>query len=507
MESTFIAVLLLSACAAQRSVAQDAARQDKPNIILFLVDDMGWQDTSVPFGKEATPLNQKFRTPNMEKLAAEGMKFTQAYATPVCSPSRVSLMTGMNAARHRVTNWTRNKNHGTDGANPRLILPAWNINGLSPDPKTPRAIHTPFLPALLKDAGYMTLHVGKAHFGAVGTPGENPRHIGFDVNIAGHGLGGPGSYLGEQNYSAAWRGGGHAWDVPGLDAYRGTPTFLTEALTQEALKEIGKAEDAHQPFFLYMAHYAVHVPFAPDSRFIEKYRAAGLDKTEAMYAALVEGMDKSLGDIMAHLEKKGIADNTVILFMSDNGGLSVSGRAGKPNTHNLPLACGKGSLREGGIREPMIVKWPGHAAPATTCDTPIIIEDFFPTLLGLAGAKLAPCDGASFLPLLAGKAGDPSRTLVWHQPNVWGEGGSSPGYGPASALRQGDWKYTFWHDSAKSPREELFNLKDDIGEKVNLADKNPAKTRELAALLRQRLTEMKAQMPVDKATGKTVEIP
>ncbi len=497
----------LGACALADPAPAKTVTSAKPNIILFLVDDMGWQDTSVPFWTEATPLNKKYHTPNMEKLAAQGMKFTQAYATPVCSPSRVSLMTGMNAARHRVTHWTRNKGQATDKDNPRLTLPAWNVNGLSPDPATPRAVHAPFLPALLHDAGYRTLHVGKAHFGAIGTPGENPRAIGFDVNIAGHALGGPGSYLGKQNYSAAWRGGGHVWDVPGLEKYHGTQTFLTEALTLDAIKELEKAQDARQPFFLYMAHYAVHVPFAADPRFIAKHEAAGLDKTEAMYAALVEGMDKSLGDLMTHLEKRGIADNTVILFMSDNGGLSIAGRGGRPDTHNQPLACGKGSLREGGIREPMIVKWPGHVKAASTCDTPVIIEDFFPTLLGLSGTKEAQSDGVSFLPLLAGASGDPGRALVWHFPNVWGEGGNGPGYGPASAIRQGDWKYVFWHDPAKNPREELFNLKDDIGETVNLAGKNPAKTRELATLLRQRLRAMEAQMPVDKATGKAVEIP
>lgn len=499
-----LAALATSALATSVFAAQPAAPDKpakQPNIILFLVDDMGWQDTSVPFWTQATPLNRKYYTPNMEKLAAGGKKFTQAYAAPVCSPSRVSLMTGMNAARHRVTNWTRNKNESKDAGNPRLNPPDWNLNGLSPDPATPRTIHAPFLPTLLREAGYRTIHVGKAHFGAIGTPGANPCNIGFDVNIAGHALGGPGSYLGEQSY------GKNEWHVPGLDPYYGTDTFLTESLTKEALKQVEKAADDHKPFFLYMAHYAVHVPFAPDKRFIAKYQAAGLDKTEAMYATLVEGMDKSLGDLMTHLEKKGIADNTVILFMSDNGGLSNHGRGGKPETHNLPLSCGKGSVREGGIREPMIVKWPGRVKPATVCETPVIIEDFFPTLLDIAGAKNTKSDGVSFLPLLDGAPGDPARALVWHFPNFWAGGGNIPGYGPASAIHQGDWKYIFWHDPAKTPREELFNLKNDIGEKINLAEKNPNKSRELAALLKNRLQAMAAQMPEEKATGKAVEFP
>ena len=164
---------------------------DRPNIVLFLVDDMGWQDTSVPFHSEITPFNRRYRTPNMERLAADGMKFTQAYACSVCSPTRVSLMTGLNAARHRVTNWTLRKNAGNDRKHSALEFPLWNVNGLSPRPGLERTVHAVALPAALKEAGYRTIHAGKAHFGAVGTPGEDPGNIGFDVNIAGHAAGGP----------------------------------------------------------------------------------------------------------------------------------------------------------------------------------------------------------------------------------------------------------------------------------------------------------------------------
>ena len=201
------------------SVAQFAlaAETDKPNIVLFLVDDMGWQDTSVPFHTGATELNRRYRTPNMERLAKSGMKFTQAYACSVCSPTRVSLMTGLNAARHRVTNWTLRKNASNDRRHPTLAFPKWNVNGLSPVAGVERTVHAKALPAFLHDVGYRTIHVGKAHFGAVGTPGADPRNIGFDVNIGGHAAGGPGSFLGTQNFSAAWRKGDRVWDVPGLD--------------------------------------------------------------------------------------------------------------------------------------------------------------------------------------------------------------------------------------------------------------------------------------------------
>ena len=191
-----ILILLWFFCSrVSTAAAQDRDTQVAPNIVLFLVDDMGWQDTSVNFGTEVTPLNRRYRTPNMERLAASGLKFTQAYACSVCSPTRVSLMTGLNAARHRVTNWTLKKNATNDRPHPTLKFPKWNMNGLCPNPGVEGTVHAKALPAFLKEAGYHTIHVGKAHFGATGTAGADPRGIGFDVNIGGHAAGGPGSYL------------------------------------------------------------------------------------------------------------------------------------------------------------------------------------------------------------------------------------------------------------------------------------------------------------------------
>ena len=252
-----------------------ATAAERPNILLFLVDDMGWQDTSVPLHAKRTPLNDKFHTPSMERLAASGMKFTQAYSCSVCSPTRVSLITGMNAARHRVTNWTLHKDKGTDAAHPTLTFPAWNVNGVCSEPGIDRTAVATTLPMLLRNAGYRTIHVGKAHFGAFGTPGADPRNLGFDMNIAGHAAGGPGSYLGEQNFSGQWRRAANIWDVPGLEAYHGRDIFLTEALTIEANKALDRAVADRKPFFLYMAHYAVHVPYAEDKRYYRKYRDAG----------------------------------------------------------------------------------------------------------------------------------------------------------------------------------------------------------------------------------------
>ena len=479
----------------------------KPNIVLFLVDDLGWQDVSEPFFKERTPLNDRYRTPHVERLAAEGMKFTQAYASAVCSSTRVSLMTGMNAARHRVTNWTLRPNTSTDAAHESLVLPEWNVNGMSPVPGVERTAHATPLPALLREAGYRTIHCGKAHFGAIDTPAADPKSLGFDVNIAGHAAGGPGSYLGEHDFSAAWRKGESVWDVPGLEAYHGKDVFLTEALTREALKAVEAAVSEKKPFFLYMAHYAVHTPIEEDKRFLQPYLDAGLDPVEAKYAAMVEGMDKSLGDIMDFLDRRGLAGETIILFMSDNGGLSATARGGMPHTHNKPLSSGKGSAHEGGIREPMVVKWPGVVRGESSCDTPVIIEDFFPTILEMAGVRGAKAvqlvDGESFVPLLRGRGLFPrGRPLFWHFPNNWGPTG--PGIGASSTVRRGDWKLIYYHADR---RFELFDLAEDIGETANLAEKHPDKVAELASTLTLYLKSVEAQMPVDRRTGEPVPWP
>jgi len=482
------------------------AKEPPPNIITFIVDDMGWQDTSVPFRKEPTPFNRRYRTPGMERLAREGTLFTDAYAAcPVCTPSRVSIMTGLWPARTRITNWTLYADRDTSGTHPTLTLPVWNMAGLSNTPDTPRAYCAPPLPNLLRKRGYRTIHVGKAHFGAVGTPGADPRNLGFEVNIAGHAGGAPGSYLAEEKYGAALAKD-HVWDVPGLEKYYGTGTFLTEALTIEANREIDRAVADGKPFYLNMAHYAVHVPFAPDRRFYPRYREAGLDTTEAMYAALIEGMDDSLVSILNNLDRHGIADNTVVIFISDNGGLSAHGRGGVPHTHNAPLRSGKGSAYEGGIRVPMIVRWSGHVKAGGVCRTPVITNDLFPTVLGMAGApakEIPPCDGRDLRPLLADPAhGARPRALYWHYPHVWGADG--PGIAPFSAIRSGSWKLIYYHADR---RKELFNLESDIGETHDLSKDRPDLTRSLSRLLGRHLRSVGAQMPVEKTTGKQVPWP
>lgn len=477
----------------------------RPNIIVFIVDDMGWQDCSVPFYKEKTKWNTTYHTPNMERLAAEGMKFTNAYATPVCSPSRVSLITGMNAARHRVTNWTLEKNQSVDYADSILQPPNWNVNGMSPVPDIEKTVYATPLPALLKDAGYYTVHCGKGHFGAMETPASNPLNIGFNINIAGHAAGSPGSFLGQENYGNKKNQFTPPRGVPGLESYHGTDTFLTEALTIEAIKALDVPVKTKQPFFLYMSHYAVHIPFAPDKRFVQKYIDKGLPQKEAEYAALVEGMDKSLGDLMTYLDRNKLTDNTAIIFISDNGGFSLEPRYGKRFTHNTPLRAGKGSMYEGGIRVPMLVKYPGVAVANSVTSTPVIIEDLFPTVLQIAGVKkyqtVQHIDGHSFMSVLHHpETISKGRNLIWHFPNKWIPE-EDEGVSWASAIRSGEWKLVYFHKTGKL---ELYNIEKDISEKNNLSHSEPVILKKMANLLSKNLKKEKALMPVFKGTGKRV---
>lgn len=485
-------------------VALDTLADDRPNIILFLVDDLGWQDTSVPMWTQQTHYNATFHTPNMERLAAEGMTFTSAYAASISSPSRCSLMTGTNAARHRVTNWTMLPDAATDDPHPLCTPPTWNIGGISATPDVPRTYTAQGFVSLLRAAGYHTIHCGKAHFGALHTPGEDPRHWGFDVNIAGHAAGGLATYLSEHNYGHRPDGTPYALNaIPGLEKYWGTGTFATEALTREAIAALEHHKGSDSPFFLYMAHYAVHIPIDRDPRYYARYIAQGLDPREAAYASLVEGVDKSLGDLMDWLESNGERERTVVLLMSDNGGLATQSewRSGALYTQNAPLSSGKGSLREGGIRVPMIAAWPGHIAPETRCDALLLIEDFFPTILSLAEVGdyrvPQPIDGESFAPLLLGQ---PSRhrhrPLVWHFPNVWGNEG--PGINLCSAIRLGRWKLIYHYDTGQ---KELYDIPADIGEQHDLSRRHPAIVRRLSRRLGRYLRSVGAQRPTFRATG------
>jgi arylsulfatase A-like enzyme len=404
-------------------------------------------------------------------------------------------MTGQNAARHGVTCWTLRRDRSPEGGHKTLRPSNWNVNGLQPiGAETPRSVEARTLPQILQGSGYRTIHVGKAHFGAAGTPGADPKNLGFDVNIAGHAAGGPGSYHGDKNFSAAWRQGSRIWDVPGLEKYHGQEINLTEALTREAIGALEQSVADEKPFFLYMSHYTVHAPWEADRRFIEEAKQRGLKGQQATLASMLESMDKSLGDLRAALARLDVAGNTIVVFMSDNG-------SPKQCPQNLPLRGHKISAYEGGARVPMIVSWPGTTKPGTRTDTPLIIEDLFPSFLDMAGVP-APddqvIDGHSFVSTLRNPA-SPSRRppLVWHYPNLYDQP-------PYSAIRHDDWKLIYWHGTRKL---ELFNLQEDIGETTDLADGNPEKCHGLARELASHLRAVGADMPVDKGTGNPVPMP
>lgn len=495
----------------QSAEAQSSGNK-RPNIVIFLVDDMGWQDTSVPFWIRSTPLNQRYRTPGMERLAREGMKLTNAYATPVCTPSRVSMLTGMNAAHHHVINWTNPfKNTNTGHPDSQMEPTVWNMNGLSPIAGIPSTVHATPFPSLLKQAGYFTIHVGKAHWGSSGTPGSNPYNLGFMVNVSGQASGHPQSYLSEDNYGNVPKKQPTIQAVADLQEYHGTGTFLTDALTKEALKALEAPIQNKQPFFLHLSHYAVHTPIQADLRFRQRYLDMGLDTTEANYASLIEGMDKSLMELMDFLVEKKVEQNTIIFFLSDNGGLSKTGpgvRGGVAHTHNLPLKAGKGSVYEGGIRNPMMVKWPRVIAPGSSSDVPVIVDDLLPTVLEMARIKeyktLQEVDGMSFVPVLKNpnhSLGD--RSFVWHYPIKW-TNNDGPGIHYYSAIRKGDWKLIYHQRTGKIT---LFNLKDDIEEAHDLSVAHPDIRSSLARELGTLLRKWNAPMPVFRATGKPVPMP
>ena len=546
------------AALAPLAMAQSANAGQRPNIIFFLVDDFGWTETSLPFGEETYPNNLRFHTPNMERLARTGVMMTNAYACPVSTPTRTSMMTGMNAAHMGITSYCSlykdtcpdaiGGRPGTTNANEDDIFahPEWNYNALCPASfrneadsiayGLNRTLYATPMVEILRDAGYHTIHVGKAHWAPTGTPGSNPYNMGFTVNIAGSGNGHPQSYLPEEHFGNLPKRGTYA-SVQNMSQYYGSGIHLTEALTLEALKTLEDPIRRKQPFYLYFAHYSNHTPIQRDERFIRKYLDAGMDEQQARYASMVEGMDKSLGDVLDYLEAKGIADDTIILFMSDNGGHCLGqDKGGEPHTQNLPLREGKASVYEGGIRVPLIFRWPGKAAEGTRLNTPVINEDIFPTILEMAGVKhyetVQECDGLSLVKLItagskmvakAQKRGeiatrkevnafvvpasvsgvDPERELIFHYPHQY-RGEDQDDIDFMSAVRKGDWKLVYRMHTGEL---ELYNLRDDIGERNDLAASHPERVAELAKALGDRLRAWKAPMPTVRATGKPVPMP
>lgn len=498
-----VAAWALLAAALTNTAAAEPAKQAapaRPNIVVFLVDDMGIMDTSVPFLTDEKgqprryPLNDFYRTPSMERLASQGIRFNQFYAMSVCSPTRTSIMTGQNAARHRVTNWINpNRNNaGPNGA------PDWNWQGLTSRDVT--------LPRLLQQNGYRTILVGKAHLAHREAEGADPTKLGFDVNIGGHSAGSPGSYYGKENFGHGTRRQNNA--VPHLEKYHGQDIFLTEALTLEANAAVSSAVQEGKPFFLYFPHYAVHSPFQADPRFVSNYANSGKSPQAQAFASLIEGMDKSLGDVLDHLQKLGVAENTLVIFLGDNG-------TDAPLGHQHDVACAaplrgkKGAHYEGGMRVPFIAAWAKADAnnrwqrqlpiPAGAIQTQVAsVCDIFPTLLPLAGVNIPQghaIDGYRLDTLLAGKP-DPSRvsTFLMHYPH----GQHRTSYW--TSYRDGDWKVIYHYfpsEVSGGSHYQLFNLADDPFEQKDLAASEPQRLNEMMKKLIAQLEAHKALYPVD----------
>jgi len=496
----FIAVLICSFTFAPNI---QAAEPKRPNILVMLVDDMGVMDTSVPFLTDEKgqpkkyPLNEYYRTPSMERLAKQGVRFNNFYAMSVCSPTRCSIMTGQNAARHRTTQWINpsQNNRGPNGP------PAWNWSGLKKTDVT--------LPRLLQSAGYQTIHVGKGHFGPRDSEGEDPRNLGFDVNIAGFSAGAPGSYYGQQNYgnkvNKTGKRAGNA--VPGLEKYHGTETFLTDALTSEAKREVTTAVKDEKPFFLYFAQYAVHAPFNSDPRFAANYANSGKPANAQAFATLIEGMDKSLGDMLDHFQELKVAENTLVIFLGDNGSDAPLGPE-----HEVacaaPLRGKKGAHYEGGMRVPLIAAWgAANSQNSFQRSLPVAVDkiqaqpgavyDLFPTILELAGVQTPgshAVDGSSLATLLSGQS-DPKHapSFLMHFPH-------SPHRSEYfTVYREEAWKVIYHYPPSKKfsgVQYELFNLKSDPFESINLANEEPEQLRRLMQRMIDRLAEQKAVYPV-----------
>jgi arylsulfatase A-like enzyme len=476
--------------------SQISAAESRPNILLFLVDDMGVMDTSVPFmldaqgNPEKHALNDFYRTPNMERLAKQGTRFSQFYAMSVCSPTRVSIMTGQTSARHHTTNWiNREKNNAGE------FGPDWQWEGITPQHHV--------LPQVLHDNGYRTIACGKAHFGSKDSYGELPEHFGFDINIAGNGIGQPGSYFAKNSFGKGMKGR-HERRVPGLDKYHGQNLYLNDVLTTEINLQITDAVEKKQPFFAYMAHYAVHAPFEADPSYISNYHTDNHQLN--VFASMIESMDDSLGKMMDHLDKLGVAQNTLIIFLGDNGTDAPNG-----NPHAIscaaPLRGKKATQYEGGMRVPFIAAWakPNSELSAQkafpVAQNKIIPEmgtvyDIFPTILKCTGIKdQGTFDGRDLSPLLAGDI-SPTSEQEWKERGFLMHFPHDHRSSYFTVYKQGDWKLIYHYRKFNGLPYELYNLANDRDESHNLADAEPAKLKEMFQAMLHELEKTGAQFPL-----------
>ena len=464
-----------------------------PNFVFFLIDDLGWKDLGA-FG------STYHLTPNIDALAASGMRFTQAYAaSPVCSPTRASILTGRHPARLDITDWIGGSQRGQ-------ILPAEYEDHLPQDEVT--------LAEALKEEGYTTGYFGKWH---LGDAPHYPESQGFDLNVGGTAAGQPASYFFPYKANV---GQNPFWDVPGLEGGE-EGEYLTDRLTDEALTFLDESRD--RPFLLYLSHFAVHTPIQSKEELVDRYAARAdsipplqgpaqesehdrartrLVQDHPAYAGMVQSVDESVGRVLARLGALGLAENTVVIFMSDNGGLSTLGGDRIGPTSNAPLRAGKGWLYEGGIRVPMIICWPGVVSGGGVSEVPVQSTDLFPTMLEMAGAEVPlapPLDGTSLLPLLKASGDLDRERLFWHFPHYHGSGNR-----PSGAVREGRWKLLEWFEDGAV---ELYDLEADPEESVDLSEVEPERTRELLSRLSSWRTDVGANMPREDARQNEEEGP
>jgi arylsulfatase A len=458
---------LSAALAATAGFSHAEMPAQRPNIVFILADDLGWADLGC-YG------SRFHETPRLDALAKQGIRFTQAYAAcPVCSPTRASIMTGQYPARIGITDFIGGKRSPEDSP----LRPAPNLNAL------PLSLST--LPELLHGAGYTSAELGKWHLGGVESP---PTAHGFDEDL-GNEIGGGGAGY----FAPKW------WLRTAQPAAEGE--YITDRITSEACKYIRGRQGKDQPFFLYLTHVAPHIPLQakPElvAKFEEKKRAMGEGigpQSNAIYAAVLASLDEGIGKVLDTLQETGLDENTIVVFVSDNGGLNVVEGANTPATDNAPLRGGKGYLYEGGIRVPLLVRWPGAAAGAV-CDAPVCSTDFLPTLTAAAGIAReqlpTDIDGKPFNALVSDPASS-SRDgdLFWHYPHFSNQGGR-----PGSAIRRGDWKLIEWHETGQA---ELYDLRNDPSETTEVSAVQPERAKELLAALHAWREAVGAKMPLPK---------
>jgi len=444
------AALALPGCSAGSSRFTKAGKntKPKPNFLFILADDLGWSQLGC-YGSGF------YETPNIDRLAGEGMRFTDAYAAcPVCSPTRASIMTGKYPARLHLTDFIAGGNFPHE----KYKQPEWQKY---------LPLEEITIAEVLKTAGYATASFGKWHLSIAKKPPEslpyNPDKQGFDEYIV--------------TYKPSSR------HDPETDAHN------VEIITEKSLEFLQKNKD--RPFFLYVTHNTIHGPILGKKKLVEKYKnkpGADLPQNNPVIGAMIEELDNSVGRLLKRLDELKIADNTIVVFFGDNGGLERSAK-------QTPLRSGKANLYEGGIREPLIVRWPGVIQPGSICSEPVISVDFFPTFLrtlGLESMVKEPVDGTSLLPLLRQSGALNRQAIYWHYPHY-----HSSSIGPCGAVRKGDYKLLEWFDETicgPGNKFELYNLKQDIGEQNSLAKKMPEKTSELRELLTNWRNKVNAQM-------------